>query len=221
MSRIFPLILILFILTLSACTTGFKQRNILVIGDSNGEREGWVYHLQQIRGGGPIVNTSLSGNTFGFNYDGERSKNTLDNLTVYLRKGYAEMGGIDEVIIALGTNDCKARFSDDHAKIQENLSSLLTRAAAFFTERGQDVPRFVLLTPPPMDDSKLAEFAGGEACIAELSAAVRAAAAAEGICLVDIQDKPGKKLLEFSKDGIHFNAEGYRKWAEAIVASCY
>lgn len=211
----------LFAFTLSACTTGFKQRNLLVIGDSNGEREGWVYQLQQIRGGGPLVNTSLSGNTIGFNYDGDRSMNTLDNLTRYLRKGYAEMGGIDEILICLGTNDCKSRFAADHDKISANLTELLRESREFFTERGQELPRFVLLTPPAMDGSKIDEFAGGEACIADLSAAIRAVAAAEGLCLVDLQQRPGAQLLEYSKDGIHFNAEGYKQWAEAVVESCY
>lgn len=215
------LFLLLTVFTLSACTTGFKQRNLLVIGDSNGEREGWVYQLQQIRGGGPLVNTSLSGNTIGFNYDGNRSMNTLDNLTRYLRKGYAEMGGIDEILICLGTNDCKARFADDHEKISDNLMELLRESREFFTERGQELPRFVLLTPPAMDESRIDEFAGGEACIADLSAAVRKVAAAEGLCLVDLQQQPGEKLLEYSKDGIHFNAEGYKRWAEAVVESCY
>lgn len=215
------LFLLLIVFTLSTCTTGFKQRNLLVIGDSNGEREGWVYQLQQIRGGGPLVNTSLSGNTIGFNYDGNRSMNTLDNLTRYLRKGYAEMGGIDEVLICLGTNDCKARFAGDHEKISANLVELLRESREFFTERGQELPRFVLLTPPAMDESKIDEFAGGENCIADLTTAIREVAAAEGLCLVDLQQRPGAKLLEYSKDGIHFNAEGYKRWAEAVVESCY
>lgn len=213
--------LIILLLTLSTCTTGFQSKNILVIGDSNGEREGWVYQLQQVRGGGPLVNTSLSGNTIGFDYGSDQSMNTLANLKTYLRKGYAEMGGIDEILIALGTNDCKSRFSDDHAKIREHLTTLLDRSEAFFTDRGQSVPRIVLLTPPPMDDSKVEEFAGGEACIASLGAIIREMAAERSLCLVDLQQKPGPKLLQYSRDGIHFNAEGYKAWAKAIVESCY
>lgn len=219
MSRyLLPLLLLLLA---ANCTPNWGKRNLLVIGDSNGERQGWVYHLQQIRNGGPLVNTSLSGNTIGFNYDGGRDRNTLENLTSYLRRGYAEMGGIDEILIALGTNDCKARFADDHDQIATNLTTLLSRTRAFFTKRGQDVPRIVLMTPPPMDDTKLAEFAGGEACLEALSAAIRTTAAAEGFCLVDLQRKPGPELLEFSRDGIHFDAAGYQRWAKAIVADCY
>lgn len=217
--RTFGLLLVLLLLT--ACSAKLSDRNLLVIGDSNGEREGWVYQLQQIRGGGPMVNTSLSGNTVGFNYEGDRSKNTLENLSTYLRKGYAEMGGIDEILICLGTNDCKARFADDHDKIKDNLASMIQRSKAFFSDRGQEVPRFVILTPPAMDDSKIEEFAGGEACIAALSASIRSYAAEEGICVVDLQQKPGQQLLEHSKDGIHFNAAGYAAWAAAIIDACY
>lgn len=167
------------------------------------------------------MNTSLSGNTIGFDYDGDRSKNTLENLSSYLRKGYAEMGGIDEILICLGTNDCKARFADDHPKIKDHLATLISRSKTFFSDRGQEIPRFVILTPPAMDDTKLDEFAGGEACVAALAADIRSYAAAEGICVVDLQKKPGPKLLEYSQDGIHFNATGYAAWAKAIVDACY
>jgi lysophospholipase L1-like esterase len=221
MTSFYRLITFCLLLSLLGCGTGLKQKNILVIGDSNGVGQGWVYKLQAVRGGGPLVNTSLSGNTLGFNYGGDRSKNTLENLTIYLRKGYADMGGIDEILICLGTNDCKASFADKHGEIGENLNVLLTNTKAFFTERGQDVPNIVLLTPPAMDDSKIAEFAGGEACIEALSASIREIALTEGLCLVDLQKKPGQNLLQYSKDGIHFNAEGYELWAEAIVETCY
>lgn len=209
------------LLLFTACSTKLSERNLLVIGDSNGEREGWVFQLQKVRKGGPLVNTSLSGNTIGFDYDGDRSKNTLENLTRYLRKGYAEMGGIDEILICLGTNDCKARFADDHNKIKGHLASLVDRSRSFFADRGQEVPRFVIMTPPAMDDTKLEEFAGGESCIAALAESIRSYAAAEGICVVDLQKKPGQRLLDYSEDGIHFNATGYAAWAEAIITACY
>ncbi len=217
--RTLSLLLLVFFVT--ACSTKLSERNLLVIGDSNGEREGWVYQLQSIRGGGPLVNTSLSGNTIGFNYDGDRSKNTLENLNSYLRKGYAEMGGIDEILICLGTNDCKARFADEHKNIKEHLANLVDRAASFFADRGQAVPRFVIITPPAMDDTVLEEFAGGESCITTLTENIRSYAAASGICVVDLQKQPGRQLLEYSEDGIHFNAVGYKAWAEEIIDACY
>lgn len=206
---------------LTACTARLSERKLLIIGDSNGAREGWVYQLQRIRKGGPLTNTARSGNTIGFTDQGDRSRNTLENLTAYLRTGYAEMGGIDEILICLGTNDCKPRFAEQHDRILENLTELLQRSRVFFASRGQEVPRFVLITPPPADDSRLPQFAGAEGCLQTFTTDLRELAAAEGICLVDIRQQPGAELLAFSTDGIHFNAEGYTRWAKAIVAACY
>ncbi|MCP9236411.1 GDSL-type esterase/lipase family protein [Lewinella sp. JB7] len=221
----FPRILPLAILTLllAGCAVPFKKRSLLVIGDSNGAAaQGWVAQLQQIRGGGPLVNTSVSGNTFGFPDDGVE-RNTLENLTPYLRRGYAEMGAIDEIIIALGTNDCKEKFADRREEIGRHLQTLLQRTRAFFAERGQEVPRIVLVTPPPAgaDDRVSTEFRGVKACTATLSDFLREIAVGEGYCVADLQQKPGDAVLVHSDDGIHFTAQGYRMLARSIVSACY
>ncbi|WP_420457716.1 SGNH/GDSL hydrolase family protein [Neolewinella sp.] len=216
--------LLLVTTLLMTCTTPLRKRNLLIIGDSNGAaREGWVAQLQDIRGGGPLVNTSLGGNTIGFTDDGDMGRNTLENLTPYLRRGYAELGGIDEILIALGTNDCKQKFGDRHDEIITNLETLLSRTQAFFTERGQDMPRIVLLTPPPAGANEMVsdEFQGVKQCTADFSAELRTLAAREGYCLVDLQTKPGDRVLTYSQDGIHFDAEGYRLLARAVVSACY
>ena len=217
------LLLVLFGL-LMTCSVPLKKRSILVIGDSNGAaRDGWVVQLQNLRSGGPLVNTSLSGNTIGFNDEGNMQRNTLENLSPYLRKGYAEMGGIDEILIALGTNDCKRKFSDRHDEIITNLDTLLSRTQAFFTERGQDMPRIVLLTPPPAgaDGVVSEEFQGVKQCTADFSAELRSLAARAGYCLVDLQQRPGDRILTYSRDGIHFDAQGYKLLAREVVSSCY
>ena len=208
---------------LVSCNPPLNKRHVLVIGDSNGAGEGWVYAFQEARGGGPLVNTSIGGNTFGFNGMGQLRLNTLEQLTNYLRKAYAEMGQVDEILIALGTNDCKAEYADRRDEVTENLEKLLTRTKAFFADRGQAVPRIVLLTPPPAaaDDKVSAEFQGVKACLAEVSAGIRAVAAREGYCLVDLQTVPGDEVLAYSRDGIHFSAVGYKLLGEAVLADCY
>ncbi len=218
------LLALLFVATLLTCHQPLRKRSLLVVGDSNGAAaDGWVYQLQQLRGGGPLVNTSLGGNTIGFNSDNRMELNTLENLTPYLRRGYAEMGEIDEILIALGTNDCKTSFADRHGEIAENLETMLTRIRSFFDERGQEVPRIVLLTPPPIGgDAAVSErYSGARQCVADLSTEMRRIAAREGYCLVDLQQKPGEAVLSHSADGIHFDAAGYKLLARAVVASCY
>ncbi len=218
-----PLPLLFLALLLTTCSLPLNKKRLLVLGDSNGERQGWVYHLQQQRGGGPLVNTSLSGNTVGFDYDGSKLKlSTLENLTGYLRKGYAEMGAIDEVLIALGTNDCKVGFAEEHDRIGANLDTLLDRSTAFFRERGQEVPRFVLLSPPPLDDADVvAQFAGATACVRSVTEAYRRIAARRGLCFVDLQADPGPSVLQYSEDGIHFGPAGYEQLAAAVIRQCY
>jgi len=211
------------LMSLFACSTPLNKRHLLVIGDSNGANKGWVYHLQELRGGGPLVNTSIGGNTIGFDGMGELRRNTLENLTAYLRKGFAEMGQIDEILISLGTNDCKAEYGDQREEVYKHLTTMLKRTKAFFVERGQEVPRIVLITPPVagQDDAVSDEFQGVAECLKELSKWIRATAKAEEMCLVDFQEKPGTKVLKYSKDGIHFSAEGYKLLAEAVVDNCF
>ena len=222
MSSSLRLVCCILLLGLLTCSPPLSKRHLFVIGDSNGARQGWVYHLQQLRGGGPLVNTSLSGNTIGFNYGGDLSKNTLENLTAYLRKGYAEMGEIDDILISLGTNDCKNEFADRHAEIETKLEDLLNGIDAFFADRGQEVPRVVLVTPPPLDGTKANEnFASATPCVEAVAASYRTIAAARGLCIVDSHASPGKPVLEYSKDGVHFSAEGYALLAQAVVESCY
>jgi lysophospholipase L1-like esterase len=206
-----------------SCNPPLNKRSILVIGDSLGAGQGWVYHLQKIRGDGPLVNTALSGNTFGFNGMGELRRNTLENYTAYLRKGYAEMGEIDDVLISLGTNDCKAEYAERREEAYENIAKLLTRTRAFFEERGQDVPNIVLITPPAAGSDEVVneEFQGVAPCVKDLAAFILDLGKREGLCVVDLQRKPGKAILEHSRDGIHFNAEGYAMIAKAIVEACF
>lgn len=218
--------IILYTLLLSfliSCNPPLNKRSILVIGDSLGAGQGWVYQLQKLRGDGPLVNTSIGGNTFGFDGMGELRRNTLENYTAYLRKAYAEMGDIDDILIALGTNDCKAEYAERREETYANVASLLNKTRAFFEERGQDVPNIVLITPPAAGDDQTVheEFQGVAPCVKALAAEIRALGKREGICVVDLQNQPGEAVLEHSKDGIHFDDEGYARLASAIVEMCF
>ncbi|MEL6141112.1 MAG: GDSL-type esterase/lipase family protein [Bacteroidota bacterium] len=218
------ILLLLSILCYTACQPALKKRRILVLGDSNGAvQSGWVYQFQQLRGGGPLVNTSVSGNTIGFNGLGDERLNTLSQLVPYLRRGYAEMGAIDDVIIALGTNDCKITYADASAERHVNYRSLLEEIKKFFTDRGQSLPKIILLSPPPIDDAKTeeGEFKGAAACVTELASFISELATSEGYCTTNLITSLGDQLLKYSEDGIHFDATGYELIARELVESCY
>ncbi|MEM9836627.1 MAG: SGNH/GDSL hydrolase family protein [Bacteroidota bacterium] len=220
----FPHVLFSLFLLVAACTTSFQKRKILVIGDSNGAAaKGWVFQFQQIRKGGPLVNTAVGGNTIGFDGMQQSRLNTLNQLVVYLRQGYAEMGAVEEVIIALGTNDCKYEYRDATANRHKNYRDLLNEIKQFFTERGQALPRIVLLSPPPVgpNDQVSDEFRDAAVCVAEMAEFIGGIAAKEGYCYANLLVEPGESLLANSTDGVHFDALGYEKIARKLIQDCY
>lgn len=217
-------VLLFAFLLLTQCQTALKKRNILVIGDSNGaDAKGWVFQFQQLRKGGPVVNTAIGGNTVGFDGMGSNKLNTIEQLSTYLRRAYAEMGGIDEVIIGLGTNDCKQQYIGLDAERHVNYRRLLDELILFFQDRGQEVPRIVLLSPPAAGDNKIVseEFQGVASCVAEMAIFLQELAETKGYCYVNLLEKPGASLLQHSSDGIHFNATGHELIARQLLKKCY
>ncbi len=217
------ILLLSLLFCLTACPKSLGKKRILIIGDSNAAGQGWAFQFQQIRNGGPLVNTAAGGNTIGFDGMDDPKLNTLNQLVVHLRRGYAEMGGMDEIIIGLGTNDCKQIYERATAERHVNYRKLINDITAFFAERGQELPRIVLVSPPPIasDDDVIDEFNGAAACVAEMGAFLRKLALEKGFCYVDLLENPGSSLLDNSTDGIHFNALGYEIIAQQIVNSCY
>lgn len=65
------------------------SKSILILGDSNGAFEyGWVNQLKKLRPADRIENTSIAGNTIGFNNLNRKSLNTLGNIDLYLEECY-------------------------------------------------------------------------------------------------------------------------------------
>lgn len=169
-----------------------------------------------------MVNTSISGNTIGFDGQGKKRLNSVDQLTVYLRRGFAEMGGVDEIIIALGTNDCKAEYRPNTEEREKYYVTLLDNIERFFKERGQEIPRIVLLSPPPMgpEDRLSTTFKGGSECVASFTEYLGELAARRGLCFSDLS-KTQRDLLQYSEDGVHFDVTGYELIARKLIQDCY
>jgi hypothetical protein len=215
--------LISLIFLLVGCTPGVSKLHILVIGDDYAaDKSGWVYYFQQLRSGGPIVNLAVKGSTIGFPSPKRPELNTLNNLVPYLRKGFAEMGAIDEVIIQLGTNDCRTNYQALNVERDVNLREVIDGIAAFFVERGQEVPRILLVSPPPLadNDQQGDAFENSGSCIAELSNSLRRLADREGLCYVDLGRV--KELGSYqNKNGITYQSRGAELMAKAILDYCF
>ena len=184
------------------------SRTILAIGDSNGALEyGWVNQLRMQRKKDVIVNTCRAGNTIGFDNLGNRELNTLRNVDEFLKK---TPGKPDDIIILLGTNDCKAIFDNQLKEVPDNLARLIRRIREHTGSGGGKVPRIVIVSPPPYaEDALLAEKYKGGSRRVEFLASAFAKVARENNCIyVDLHGKIKTVYPYLTEDGIHLTKEG-------------
>ena len=123
---------------------------------------------------------------------------------------------IDVILIMLGTNDLKARFSVGPEDIALSLERLVRVIRTFEAGPGGANPEIILVAPPPiLEAGPLAGmFAGGAAKSKGLAAAIREVADRQGCVFVD-----AGALVEVSPvDGVHYEAEANPVLAEAFAA---
>ncbi len=186
------------------------SRTILAIGDSNGAVEnGWPDQLKQLRPHDLIVNTSVSGNTIGFDNAGRADLNTLKNVDKILGKSPETP---DAVVIMLGTNDCKAEFAGELKKVPANLDELIGKLK---TKTGPGTQIFIVSPLPYGDDAALAEkYAGGAVRIRYLLGEFRRVAEKNKCFYIDTHGRIQGIYPSYTQDGIHLNTAG-----QAVLAT--
>ena len=199
-------------------TTDSQAIKILAIGDSNGAIEGgWVDQLRAIRIEDSIYSTCISGNTIGFDNLGRQKLNTLRNLDKYMNDADSTLGGIDRIIIILGTNDCKAVFADSAAMVPVNFSKMLDeiRSHPVFLKYK---PGILVLSPPPMDidENMIPKYHGGRERVLVLNSLFREICGKKDILYLDIQNKLLPGFDSMTTDGVHFNETGQKMIAREI-----
>lgn len=124
---------------------------------------------------------------------------------------------LDLVLVMLGTNDLKARFSVTPADIALSLEKLVAVIRASGAGPGGRAPAVLLVSPPPiLETGCLAGiFAGGAAKSRHLAAAVAAAAVRARAAFVDA----GAHVAVSPRDGIHYEAEGHARLGLALTAA--
>jgi lysophospholipase L1-like esterase/pimeloyl-ACP methyl ester carboxylesterase len=184
-------------------------QTILAIGDSNGaKRGGWVDQLKELRSQDHIINVSISGNTVGFVNNGNPELNTLDNMNRYLQQSDPDKKALDNIVILLGTNDCKAVFQDRQDEVAQNYRQLLGKIEAFY--QGHEVPQVIMVSPPPYgaDDQLAEKYRGAGERVKQLNLAFQELAEQEGHTFVDIHS-PLDAVVEYvSPDGVHLTEDG-------------
>jgi len=200
---------------------GDQTRTIVTVGDSNGASEhGWVAQLRKLRPQDLIINQSISGNTFGFDNRGQKRKNTLRNINRYLRSSEIQAGGrrIDDVIINLGTNDCKAVFDDRLSEGPRHMDRLIEMIQRF-SYAHPPAPRITIVSPPPYGpDSVLkGKYNGGDDRVRRLIPELKRVADEHGIAFVNIYDTLKPDYAELAPDGVHMEAAGQKMIARQIT----
>ncbi len=196
------------------------QRTVVAIGDSNGANEyGWVNQLKSIREGDSIFNYSVSGNTIGFDNNGNEKLNALKNVTALLEDAANKSvtGNIDDVVILLGTNDCKKVFTNSSDQVVLNLEKLIQIIRNQKVIINSESEIYIVSPPPFGEDSILLEkYKQGDQRIRKLLPQFMKVALNYNCHFIDIYHELKPQFYKLSKDGVHLNPEGSMIIAKAV-----
>lgn len=124
---------------------------------------------------------------------------------------------VDVVVIMLGTNDLKERFSVNAGDIALSLERLVRMIRASDCGPDGTGPQVLLVAPPPIIEvgCLAGMFAGGAAKSRALAAEIEAAAKRAGVPFLDA----GKVVTVSPIDGIHYDANANPALAEAFATA--
>jgi lysophospholipase L1-like esterase len=124
---------------------------------------------------------------------------------------------VDLLVIMLGTNDLKARFSVGAADIAASVEALVRTARAYCLGSGRPVPDLLLVAPAPVSEvgESAPVFRGGAEKSRELAPLLRAVAERAGAGFLDA----GAHVRASDVDGIHLDAGAHRALAAAVHAA--
>jgi lysophospholipase L1-like esterase len=161
-----------------------------------------------------VIEEGLNGRTTVFDDPIEPDRRGADYLPPCLRSH----APLDLLIIALGCNDMKMRFSASPGDIANGAERLIRIARAEAVGPEGVPPRIILVAPPPIATlTELAEmFEGAREKSLVLALRYRDVAERAGVGFVDA----GEFIACSDLDGIHFEAESHailgRTMAEAV-----
>jgi len=201
------------------------MRTILCYGDSNtwgaipgldSDRYGrdvrWPGRLQAILGEDFwVVEEGLSGRTTVWDDPIEGGKNGKDYLIPCLESHTP----LDLVVLLLGTNDLKKRFSLTAFDIAQGTGTLIRMIQASMTGTEFNSPQILLICPPPLGHfSFYADmFEGGQEKSKKLAAHYALVADEYGCSFLDA----GQVIKSSDLDGIHFEADQHALLAQAVA----
>lgn len=136
------------------------------------------------------------------------------NGSKYLLPCLESHSPIDLLIIMLGTNDLKARFSVTPYDIGQSIGGLIEIAQTSNCGRNETAPAILILAPPPL--GKLTEYAetfsGGVEKSKKLASYYRTVAAEHGCEFLDTSTV----IQSSSTDGLHVDPDDHEILGKAI-----
>jgi lysophospholipase L1-like esterase len=197
---------------------------IMCFGDSNtwgydpasGERFAdetrWTGVLQTALGQGyRVIEEGLNARTTVWEDPVEGDKMGKRHLPVCL----ASQAPLDLVVLMLGTNDLKKRFSAPPSDIVRGAGVLLDVIAASAAGKAGKAPAVLLMAPPPLAKlSRLADmFDGGTEKSQHLGRLYAELAQERGCAFLDA----GTVIHSSDLDGIHFESAEHKALGEAVA----
>jgi lysophospholipase L1-like esterase len=201
------------------------MKRILCYGDSNtwgcnpatyerfDESTRWPRVLGQTLGSGyEVIEEGLGGRTTVWDDPIEGYKNGREYLIPCLESHRP----LDLVIILLGTNDLKKRFSLSAFDIAQGAGVLVRVVQTSQSGRGGQSPTVLLLAPPPLATlSEYAEmFEGAESRSHKFSVHYERVAKELGCAYLDT----AQVIVSSPLDGIHLEGQEHRKLGKALAA---
>lgn len=200
------------------------MKEILCFGDSNTwgwnpvdkerfDRDSrWTGVLQKTLGGEyHVIEEGLNGRTTVWDDPIELYKKGSDHLPPLLETHRP----LDLVVIMLGSNDLKVRFSVSAYDIAQSIGTLIEIVRSSGSGRDGDVPHILVLSPPPL--GKLTEyadmFAGGTEKSRQLAARYREVSDEYGVAFFDTSEVVSSSDI----DGIHWENEAHAALGRAAA----
>jgi len=124
---------------------------------------------------------------------------------------------IDLVVIKLGTNDLKARFSVTASDIALSVDKLILMVQGSDAGPGRAAPAVLLIAPPPIAEAGCLAgmFTGGAVKSRQMAARMAEVAARRGVPFLDA----GALIAADPLDGIHYDAAAHAVLGQAVAAA--
>ena len=191
------------------------RRDSADFGERFNEEERWTCLLQQMLGDAYLViEEGLSGRTTVFEDPLREGASGLKALKPTLESHKP----LDLLILMLGTNDCKQRFSNNAYTIAMGMERLITLAQSLPVWT-YDVPNILVIAPPPIEEAMLKSPAVEDMGPQALELSRKLAKKYAFACLAHrCQFLDASGIGEMNPvDGMHLTREGHRKLAEKLA----